>query len=387
VSSQNLREPGKAQSTLLKPRFTRCLVVAFLALVMTAVGGFCDPLIRSAQTAQKAGDASLAAGTYRDWLHMNPGAPGSARVFAAYFSTEADLPTLLAESRAFLASAKGCAGAGEQFRRIARLFDLAGLVEEARDAYREAWSEDSSAPSLVAAAFLSLEMNDVAALAAILTDARGTPAEPLAAALSAGQGYDGLAALASQTGDPDLALKARWVLSRLALARGDTGASSAELGRLASQFGASPEAALSNSHGAGSPAQGSQVVLATSAYAVLAAAPPLPAAPASSDASAPAPIAAAAPSDPPASPDAAQPPQNKGSYAVQAGSFQVKENADDLSAELLKRGFSPAIVHDLLQGKDRFRVLAGSALALDQAKALLGRLTGAGYAGFLIAQP
>jgi cell division septation protein DedD len=394
VSAQNPLIHDLGRIAHAAPRLSWCVVLASLALVVPAVSGTCDPLVRSAQAAQKAGDTAQAASTYRDWLHANPGAPGSATVFSAYFATETDLSALLAESSAFLVSAKGCAGSGQQFRRIARLFDLAGLVEESRDAYLDAWSEDSSPDALVAAAFLSLEMNDTAAMAKILTESSGTPAEALAAALSAGQGYEGLSALASQSGNPDLALKARWVLSRLALARGDAASSAAELHSLADQFGGSPEAVLASGR-PGSPA-GSLVVLAESAYTVLEDALP-PAAPDSSgvpaapgvpdptDAAVP-PSAASSIGD--ASPlDPQAPDQPKASYAVQAGSFQFKENADDLSAELSKKGFSATIVHDLFQGKDRFRVLAGATLVLDQAKAVLGRLAGAGYSGFLIAQP
>ena len=401
-------------------RLRRRLAIAFLTLAIPAAAGFCDPLIGSAQAAQKAGDAVLASRTYRAWLRANPGAPGSARVFSAYFAVESDLSALLVESSAFLVSARGCPGSGEQFRRIARLFDLAGRIEESRDAYLAAWSEDSSDSSLVAAAFLSLEMNDTAALAKILADSDGGPVEPLAAALSPGTGRDALAALAAQSGDPDLALKARWLLSRLALARGDAPASAAELGRLASRFAASPEAVLANVGSSRSPAAGRQVVLAASAYAVLSSASPFPAAPGPPDAAGSAVALAPAPGDAPGqaplpavtgsaapvpvspapgapasaaaqgdttAPSDAQAPALKGSYAVQAGSFKVKENADDLSAELLKKGFSPAIVQDLFQGKDRFRVFAGAALGLDQAKAVLGLLTAAGYSGFVIAAP
>jgi cell division protein FtsN len=69
---------------------------------------------------------------------------------------------------------------------------------------------------------------------------------------------------------------------------------------------------------------------------------------------------------------------------VQAGSFVMKENADDLVSELNKRGFSPVVVHDTAQGKDRYRVLAGTGLELEAAKVILKKLSDAGYRGFLL---
>jgi N-acetylmuramoyl-L-alanine amidase len=71
---------------------------------------------------------------------------------------------------------------------------------------------------------------------------------------------------------------------------------------------------------------------------------------------------------------------------VQAGAFQVKENADDLVAELGKKGFTSSVLEDTAQGRQRFRVLAGEGLTNDQAQAMLIKLTNAGYSGFVAAQ-
>src|SRR5208337_427514 len=72
--------------------------------------------------------------------------------------------------------------------------------------------------------------------------------------------------------------------------------------------------------------------------------------------------------------------------SVQAGSFQVKENADDLSAELSKRGFSPIQRTETIQGKEHYRVLAGVGLDAVQARALLAKLLQQGFSGILIAE-
>jgi len=90
----------------------------------------------------------------------------------------------------------------------------------------------------------------------------------------------------------------------------------------------------------------------------------------------------------------------------------MKENADDLISELTKKGFSPTLRIDALegsapgaqgsasgtqgsasgtqgsasgsQGKSLYRVFAGTGLAVDEARALLDKLHEAGFSGFLL---
>jgi cell division protein FtsN len=81
-------------------------------------------------------------------------------------------------------------------------------------------------------------------------------------------------------------------------------------------------------------------------------------------------------------PPAAEP----GKVSVQAGSFQVKENADDLSAELVKRGFSPVQKSETIQGKEHYRVFAGVGLDAAQARVLLSKLLQEGFSGILVTE-
>ncbi len=71
--------------------------------------------------------------------------------------------------------------------------------------------------------------------------------------------------------------------------------------------------------------------------------------------------------------------------SVQAGSFLMSENADDLVSELARRGFASSVVREMVQGKDRFRVLAGSGLEAEAAKAVLKKLSDEGFRGFIVA--
>ena len=208
-----------------------------------------------------------------------------------------------------------------------------------------------------------------------------------------------LLGLASQTGDSDLALRALWVLYAAALSNGDASGQSTFRGRLTSRFPSAPEAALA----AG---RVSQAVLAPGpdALAPGEASSTPPASPAGGTATAAQsateptqPPAVVQPAQPATQPPTAQPAASAAqpavpaatqrvspSFSVQAGSFQMKENSDDLVAELTKRGFTPVVVEESAQGKHRFRVLAAAGLPPDQAKAVLLKLSQAGFSGFLV---
>jgi cell division septation protein DedD len=322
---------------------------------------------------------------------------------------ERDFASLLTESRRFLADGRGLAGAADAFLRIARLYDVAGRLEDARDAYILAFEEGAPDVSLLWAGLLSVEMNDAHAFSDILARGKGHAASALLEALAAYTSGDRDAAsrqlvdLASGADDPYISLKAMWILSQT------PGAATAGGPSLGVRFAGSPEAALaaaasgtgaSASGGAGgvgtlvvhlSPSPGALGFIdsldapATASQGqpgAVADGAPVPAETAPSGGTA----AGSAPRpDLPASPPV-QPLTPGVLYMVQAGAFQVRENADDLVTEIARKGFTPSIMEDTSQGKQRFRVLAGAGLANDQAQALLLKLTKAGYSGFVAAQ-
>ncbi len=288
-----------------------------------------------------------------------------------------------------MSTAKGAPGAGEHFARIARLLDLAGRTEEARDAYLAACAESPSDSALASAFFLSLEMNDSEGMAEAqeqLSNGGGSRQLLLRALaqLRAGERSAAratLRGLADQTGDPDLALKALWVLYQSSLEQGAAAEQAAARAKLRSRFAPAPETALAG--GPPSPASDARkpaVVSSPSPDILLGAqAAPVPSA-------APVTTQVPAPPAPETAPPPAAQPQSTGKVSVQAGSFLMKENADDLLAELTKRGFTPSMIHEVVQGKDRYRVLAGTGLSSDDAKALLQRLSKEGFQGFPIAE-
>jgi cell division protein FtsN len=70
--------------------------------------------------------------------------------------------------------------------------------------------------------------------------------------------------------------------------------------------------------------------------------------------------------------------------AVQAGSYQMKENADDLVSILAREGFAPTIREQVVQGRNLYKVFAGTSLDAAAARALLAKLRAAGFSGFIV---
>ncbi|MGA2977388.1 MAG: SPOR domain-containing protein [Spirochaetia bacterium] len=330
---------------------------------------------------------------YAGWLDTHPGASGGARVFASYFRLEQDFPLLLRACGKYTTTARGTQDAAKQFAAIAQLYDLSGRIEEARDAYLLAYAEGAPPATLISAFLLSLEMNDSATMTTCLAQlgGGGGSAELLLEAIAAVQSGDDakakamLVGLADQTGDSSLAVRALWVLYEVSIARGDDGAQASARMKLSNRFPGAPETSIATRTPAADRQKTTSNVFLSpgpdlfSGYRLLQ--PEAVEAPS-------VPMAEPAPSPPPSNPvPKEQPsasPQVK--YSVQAGSFLMKENADDLVVELAKRGFTPVVAHDTMQGKDRYRVFAGTGLDNDAAKTLLARLAQAGFSGFIVGE-
>ena len=269
-------------------------------------------------------------------------------------------------------TAKGIPGAAVQFLRIARLFDVSARTEDAARAYLSAFSEGAAPSALFSAFLLFVEMNDLAGMQKSLAPltGQGGSAELLLGALFALQSGDDasaqatLIALATQTGEPDLALKAMWILYQRSTARGDISGQTAARLRLSTRFPDAPETAVAVA--ASFPPGQAQAVAAASPWPFYYL----------RDETQPA--VSPAPSSQPAVPISA------GNYSVQAGAFQMKENADDLAGELSRHGLFAMIIHEIVQGKDRYRVLAATGLSGDVARAVVQKLGELGYSGFLI---
>ena len=361
--------------------------ILLASLLIVSVSLKADPLIPRAQQRDKAGDAEGAAHLYAAWLQTNAGAPGSARVFSRYFRLENDYLALRDVSLKFLVTGRGLPGAADQFAAIARLFEIGGMTVEARDAYMSAHAEGAADSTVVSAFLLSLQMHETDAMArclAAFTTSGGAEGDLLRILADIETGHAEpagtiLAGLADTSGDPDVALKALWIMYARARDAEDQKGQANARARLSASFPGAPETALASSPGTttvvlfpspdvfvtwGAPDQAAQVTQRGE-----------PAQP-------PAASQMAAPAQPPLAPQTTEPVK----ASVQAGSFQVKENADDLFAELSKRGFSPIQRVETIQGKEHYRVFAGVGLDAAQARALLAKLLQQGFSGVLVTE-
>lgn len=366
-------------------------------LFALALEAFPDPLILHAREREKAGDLEGSAALLSSWLASNAGASASPAVFAAYLRVEQNLPAMLEVSRQFLISAKGVPGAASQFEKIARLFDLSGRIEEARNAYLQASAEGSPDSALISAFLLSFQMNDEESMSATLQRlaGKGGSADLLLHALSDMRTGDRAAAraaligVADQVGSPELALKAIWILYQSDVNSGDPAARAAMRSRLVPRFASAPEAAIAAGPASSGAKTAHAVVVVMPTPVLLETVPP-----AGSETGGPAPVptasATATPAPGPLSPTtpaaATAAISSTSKASVQAGSFLMKENADDLLSELAKRGFAPVVVRDRVQGRDRYRVLAGAGLEADAAKAVLEKLSAEGFSGFIVTE-
>jgi len=415
-------------------RLFPCAVVVSLSLCLAVQEGYgIDATLQEVRLDLLAGNREDAAGMCAAWLGAHAGSPAAPLMFLRYFDLEQSLPALIDASRSFLKSAPTGASLPGALLRIARLFEVAGLTEEARDAYLSALSQGASDSALESAFLLSLEMNDGNSLQSAmagLKDAAGDRTELLAACLAYQEGDSAPAAqalmrIAASSSDQSVALKALWLRYQIAVRSGDQAGRREAARLLGIRFPRSPEYALA---ALDDPSPSSRPQAAVSLMAqpgsFLGGAPaPLPASlpisspqtptsPATSAPSAPAPAQAAPPTgaDAPAraapgtapaasapvqaapapSPTAPAPAQVGAAdkpaartLSVQAGSFQMKENADDLISGLVKGGFTPTLRSDAAQGKVLYRVFVGRGLSADEAHALLDKLHQAGFSGFL----
>ena len=355
-------------------RLSASLVLLLMLSAGVAFAAGPDLTLMEARLEQMAGDRSGAAHTYSFWLDTNRGSPGAPVVFSRYFEAESSLPAMLDAARKLLRTAeKGIAVPGT-FARIARLFEIAGKTEEARDAWLAAYSKGGPVSALEAAFLLSVEMNDMEALQSALASMKDAPAERLQflQACMASQRGDSAAAneallhTADTSTDDAIVLKALWMSYELAVRSGAATAREVALEKLHARFPLSPEYAMASAgSGAASQHPASVVPLALPGN-FFSNSPALP-----------------LPPDP-ASVEQSGTPTSTPALSVQAGSFQMKENADDLVAELGRKGFSSTVKIDSAQGKPLYRVFAGTGLTGDDARALLDRLHGAGFSGFLM---
>jgi cell division septation protein DedD len=327
--------------------------------------------LEEARRLEREGDAAAAARLYLSWARERPGQPSSLAGYAGFLRTERGIDALVDACRDMARSLPRTPGAWPLVADTARVFELAGLDEEAAELAVDAWRRGGEAGLLERAMRLYLAMGDLDRYAALSErvvtlaglDALASTRDLLAGRLE--EARTSSARILSAVEDPSAKLSAAWNLFEAARADSDPAGLAQAADRLGLLFPGSPETviALSAVSGAGSRVSEAPSPMLFALSGKPAAKVPGPVVP------------AAAPAAPAAK-----------TFSVQAGSFQVRENADELARDLARAGFTAIVREGLAQGRVLFRVFAAIGLDRESAAVLLERLRSAGYSGFTIAE-
>jgi cell division septation protein DedD len=287
--------------------------------------------LEEARQLERDGDAAAAARLYLSWARERSGEPSSLAGYPGFLRTEHGLDALVDACRDLAGSLPKVPGAWPLLAETAQLFELAGLDEEAAAIAAEAWNRGGPVSLLQRALRLALAMGDLDAYSAAAARTVIVPdLDPLDSTrdLLAGRLEEarlGSSRLLAAVENPIVRLPAAWNLFEAAIA---LAAASGKTSRLVEA--PSPSLFIS--------------------------AEPVP----------------------------TEPPPAEKTFSVQAGSFQVRENADELVKELSRAGFDPLVREAAVQGKTVFRVFAATGLDRDSAARFLERLRTAGYAGITV---
>lgn len=350
-----LTGPRRGDGTSHRNRVRALASLAILCFLASPCFAADAPGLEEAARLEREGDPAGAVKAYRAWLGANPGSPQTDDAFAALFRLETNLPDLL--------ELAGIPGLGPQsLASLARLCELSGRSEEARGLYERSWQGGGNPEALVALLLLSLDMNDTRGISTQLDLLRAREAgwaEVIGALADLVEGRTDAArerfSQVSRTAEGErLALAALWGLRECARRTGDSGGLAAAAAEIERRFPLSPEKSLAAGSINPAPAPGLFTALS--------------------------------PGDPTAGGSRESPQAGPGLFSVQAGSFKVRENADELAADLAEKGFSPLVREDPRQGAVLYKVFAGVGLERPVAVILAERLSKAGYAGFVISE-
>jgi DedD protein len=98
----------------------------------------------------------------------------------------------------------------------------------------------------------------------------------------------------------------------------------------------------------------------------------------------PAPVVAQPAPAKPESPATKPPAGGSGGFAVQLGSFAVRDNADRLAREMNAKGFAASVAPLKVNGRELYRVLVGPTRDRPAAEALAAQLRRIGQAGSIV---
>ncbi len=296
--------------------------------------------------------------------------PVSTSLFIAYenyFRLETDLDSLLRITESLLARTKNTELPAGLAKRIAWMYELSGRTDEARALYEREFFAHGSTEAFDAAVRLLLEMNGKEEAAALLASRQGEAGNGVLEGQSALQKGDTASAkmlFKKVLEKPDIAgnsLRAMFGMYLAARVEGNKKDADEAAAGLAKVFPLSPEAAIVRASSSEADAARTRISSAAVPAIYFGGA----------DASTFCPVK---PSTVEITPK----------VSVQAGSFTMRENAEDLSSVLTGRGFSVRVRESEGSGRKLYRVFAASAVSEEEAKAVVLKLQELGFYGFIV---
>jgi hypothetical protein len=322
---------------------------------------------------ERAGDSPMALRIYGTLLQEPGVSPDLFEAFRGYFRLERDLAALLDSSREILQKA-GDKLPKDLAMEIAALFELCGDTEGAYGLYIKTAASDGFDEARNSAALLSIEMNDIETASGLIRREE-TPEIALLAGrvalqrsdLESARSFFGSALRSAQA---SVRLQAMYGMYAIAVAGGNSTEIFRAAEGLSKAFPLSPEASIIAASRPDAVDAKNRIIIAPVPAAFLASVRRI----------VPGGDAPAASESREATGSASQ------KVSVQAGSFKMRVNADDMALQLSRNGFSAVIREAEVSGTVFYKVLAFTGLSPEQAQEALSRLRAKGFDGVLVSE-
>jgi tetratricopeptide (TPR) repeat protein len=310
------------------------------------------------------GSTAEALRTYEKLIADLPVSPALFSAFDGYFRFEPDLDCILRVSDSLLSRTKGTDLPPGLAAKIARLYELSGRTDEARALYQK---EPGSRDAFDSAVRLMLEMNETDEAAALLASKPEADNGVLAGQAALQRGDASAARLffkkaLENPGEEGDSIRAMFGLYAAAAAEGDSKGMEEAAARLTKVFPLSPEAAITRDPARATGTPDARIRTATVPARYFGARD----------------VAELSSKEPAAGATEA------GRVSVQAGSYAMRENAEDMKNVLTGKGFSASIRESEGSGRKLFRVFAAESIGPEDAKNVVLMLQKNGLYGFIV---
>jgi hypothetical protein len=345
--------------------------------------------LQEALRMEKTGEKVASLRIYKTLIAQLPPGAELYSSFEGLFRLESDVGSLVGSARTLLEEAGSSPPPRGLSGQYAMIAELSGDLETAAGLYRMEYDVSGSEDALRAAIALAIEMNDLETAGILIPKCGDSGQKARFHAESALQEGDTasaqeiIAAFLSQekSSDGSLAAMIGAFSVAAALSNREDAVNAAE--RLAADFPLSPEAVIANAAIQGENGGKARIFAApvpsqflVSAHAA-GSSPRVPAPDASSADAAPHP-------QEPALKDPVKTAEPKRNVSVQAGSYLVRENAEDMVKVLHEKGFIAVVREQVISGKTYFKALAATSTDISEAKKVLEELRVKGFDGVLI---